>query len=281
MKIIDFRLRPPMGGFLNANFKRQEIVMRICRKLGFEPAESVKQLSMDLMLQEMAEAGISKGVVVGRNTASIGAVSNAEVHEVVKQFPDRFVAIASVDPINRRDAMRQIEEARALGMTMINMEPGLASEPMYCDDRRLYPIYAYCEDRNMPVMLMGGGNTGPNVSYSSPQHIDTVLNDFPSLTVISSHGNWPWANEIIHVAFRRENLYLSPDMYLHNLPGMDEYIKAANSFLSERFLFGTAYPLTPLVAYTRWFLGLPIGEAAMENILHRNAERLLAIQPRP
>jgi predicted TIM-barrel fold metal-dependent hydrolase len=280
MNIIDFRLRPPHGGFLNANFKRVEIIARFTRQLGFEPAESVKQLSMDLLFDEMRQAGISRGVVVGRNTAQIGAVSNAEVARIVQEFPDRFTAIASVDPVNRKDAMRQIEEALGLGMNMINMEPGLSSVPLYFDDRRLYPIYAYCEDRGIPVMLMGGGNTGPDISYSSPEHIDRVLNDFPTLTVISSHANWPWAKEIVHVAFRRENLYISPDMYLHNLPGMEDYLKAANSFLSERFLFGTAYPLTPVVEYTKWFLELPIKPDAMENILSRNAERLLAMRPK-
>lgn len=279
MTIIDFRLRPPYGGFLDANFSRVKIIERFTNQLGFEQAPSVKQLSMDLLLDEMTEAGITKGVVVGRNTATIGAVPNTAVAEIVKKFPDRFVAIGSVDPVTRKDAMRQIEEARGLGMTMINMEPGLSASPLYFDDRRLYPIYAYCEDKGMPVMLMGGGNTGPDISYSSPEHIDRVLNDFPSLTVISSHANWPWAKEIVHVAFRRENLYISPDMYLHHLPGMEDYLKAANSFLSERFLFGTAYPLTPVVEYTKWFLSLPIKSSAMENILHKNAERLLAVKP--
>lgn len=280
MNIIDFRLRPPTGGFLNANFKRVEIIARFTRQLGFEPAPSVKQLSLDLLFEEMKEAGISKGVVVGRNTAQIGAVPNSDVAKIVSEHPDKFVAIASVDPINRKDAMRQIEEARSLGMKMINMEPGLSAVPLYFDDRRLYPIYAYCEDKGIPVMLMGGGNTGPDISYSSPEHIDRVLNDFPSMTVISSHANWPWAKEIVHIAFRRENLYISPDMYLHNLPGMEDYLKAANSFLSERFLFGTAYPLTPIVEYTKWFLSLPIKPGHMENILSKNAERLLAMSPR-
>ena len=166
--------------------------------------------------------------------------------------------------------------ARQCGIAILAQARAAASRRR---DRRLYPIYAHCEDHNIPIMLMGGGNTGPDVSYSSPEHIDRVLNDFPTLTVISSHGNWPWAKEIIHVAFRRENLYISPDMYLHNLPGMDDYVKAANSFLSERFLFATAYPLTPLVDYTKWFLDLPIKAEAKENIMYRNAERLLAVVP--
>lgn len=275
--IIDFRLRPPLRGFLNANFSRVKIIERFTGQLGFRQADSVRELSIDKLLAEMDEAGIEKGVVVGRNTTTIGAVPNTDVAQIALDYPERFVAVASVDPVNRASAMAQIAEARSLGMKMINLEPGLGADPMHFDDRRLYPIYAYCEDAGMPVILMGGGNTGPNISYSNPEHIDTVLHDFPKLTVISAHGNWPWAQQIIHVAFRRENLYLSPDMYLHHLPGMDDYIKAANSFLAERFLFATAYPLTPVVEYTKWFTSLPIRPDAMEMILRGNAVRLLAV----
>ena len=31
-------------------------------------------------------------------------------------------------------------------------------------------------------------------------------------------------------------------MYMYNMPGVSDYVMAANTFLSERFLFGTAYP---------------------------------------
>ncbi len=66
-------------------------------------------------------------------------------------------------------------------------------------------------------------------------------------------------------------------MYLPGLPGHDDYIKAADGFLSERFLFATAYPFCPLEAYTRWFRSLPIDDTAMENILSKNAKRVLGI----
>ena len=56
--------------------------------------------------------------------------------------------------------------------------------------------------------------------------------DFPDLRIVVSHGNWPWVSEILHVAFRRPNVYLSPDMYLYNMPGMDDYLRAANGFLA-------------------------------------------------
>ena len=279
MKIIDFRLRPPVGGFLNLRiFSRPDITFSNTRRVGFEPAPSALEKSVEMLFREMDAVGIERGVVVGRTSGPLGVVSNADVAAVARQYPDRFTPVASVDVSNRKTAMAQIEEARSLGMSMLNLEPGALPNPMHLDDRRIYPIYAYCEDNNIPVILMSGGSPGPDISYTAPVHLDRVLCDFPDLTVVASHGSWPWVQEAIHIAYRRPNLYLSPDMYLHELPGMEDYIRAANTFLSDRFLFGTAYPLTPVKEYTEWFLTLPIKPDVMEKVLYKNAARLLKLE---
>jgi len=278
MRIIDFRLRPPTGGFLQArHYRVPESRNANTRGLGLEPSGSAEVRSLEMLFEEMDAVGIWRGVIVGRNTSTLGGFPNTSVAEVARAHPDRFIPVASVDPVNRKDAMQQIEEARKLGMNMLNLEPGAASLPMHLDDRRLYPIYAYCEDEGMPVILMSGGAPGPDISYTAPVHIDRVLADFPDLTVVSSHGNWPWVQEIIHVAYRRQNLYLCPDMYLHEMPGMDDYINAANGFLADRFLFGTAYPVTPIRDYTSWFLKLPLKPDVMEKVLFHNAARVLGL----
>ncbi|OGA72435.1 MAG: amidohydrolase [Betaproteobacteria bacterium RIFCSPLOWO2_12_FULL_65_14] len=278
MKIIDFRLRPPIKGFLNTRlYARPDLRDRNTRLIGFEPAPSAAQKSMDLLFKEIDAAGINRAVLVGRNTTTFGAVNNSDVAEIARLYPDRFIAVASVEASNRKDAMRQIEEARGLGMRMINLEPGALAMPLHVDDRRIYPIYAYCEDNKIPVIIMSGGSPGPDISYTEPAHLDRVLADFPEMTVIASHGNWPWVQEVIHIAYRRANLHLSPDMYLHNLPGMSDYLNAANTFLADRFLFATAYPLCPVKEYTDWFLKLPLKPDVMEKALYKNAARLLNI----
>jgi predicted TIM-barrel fold metal-dependent hydrolase len=146
---------------------------------------------------------------------------------------------------------------------------------MYADDRRLYPIYAFCEDNKVPAILMTGGNAGPDLSYSFPVPLDRVLADFPDLKVMVSHGNWPWVNEALHMAFRRPNLYLSPDMYFANVPGMDDYIRAADGFLADRIIYASCFPLCPVKEYFEWFTGLPIRPDNMERILSTNAEEFL------
>jgi predicted TIM-barrel fold metal-dependent hydrolase len=81
------------------------------------------------------------------------------------------------------------------------------------------------------------------------------------------------------VAFRRPNVYVSPDMYLFDLPGSDDYIKAAGSYLQDQFIYASAYPFTPLKDYAERFLTLPIKPEAMRKVLYDNAARLLKLPP--
>ncbi|MCC7080463.1 MAG: amidohydrolase [Burkholderiales bacterium] len=280
MKIIDFRVRPPLKGFLDmvmySNGERRD---RFTRQLGLEPAPSAVERSMPLLLQEMQAVEVVHGVITGRTSDFFGSVSNEDVAAIVQEYPGRFSAIAAIDPANRKAAIAQIDAALAQGFVGVTIEPGAYPVPIYADDRKLYPIYAHLEDRNVPVVIMTGGNAGPDLSYSNPIQLDRVAGDFPNLRIAVSHGNWPWVSEIIHVAFRRSNVYVSPDMYLYNMPGMDDYLRAANGFLADRFIFATAYPLVPLKAYTEWFVKLPLKPENMQKCVYQNAANFLGIAP--
>ncbi len=280
MKIIDFRLRPPLRGFLDmvmyTNPARRNV---FTRQLDLEPAPSAEQKSMSMLLDEMKSVNVVAGVVTARVSDYFGSVSNGDVAAMCKDHPGTLYGMASVDPANRKNAIAQIDAALAAGFKGVTIEPGAYPVPLYADDRKLYPIYAHLEDRKVPTVIMTGGNAGPDLSYSDPVTLDRVAGDFPNLRIVVSHGNWPWVNQILHVAFRRSNVLLSPDMYFHKAPGMDEYLKAANSWMAERFFFATAYPLVPLKEYTEWFVRLPLKPENMERILYRNTAELLGINP--
>ena len=278
MEIIDFRLRPPTGGFLKSKiYLVAKNRKRYTEKLGWSLVESADVQSMNLLFTEMDEARITTGVVVGRTTATLGTIPNDDVAKVVMDYPDRFVGIGSADSSDRKTAFTMIDKIISLGLKAVNLEPGVSAVPMRVDDRRLYPIYAKCEDAGLPVVVMAGGGAGPDLSYNDPVAIDRMLADFPALKVVCSHGGWPYVQEILGVAFRRENLYLCPDMYFRGLPGTTEYLAAANGFLSERILFGTAYPFCPLKPYVDWFLAQELSEKSLQRVLSGNAKCLLSL----
>lgn len=280
MRVIDFRLRPPMKAFLGmvmyANIDR---TAHMARGIGMELPASVRQRSFGLMLKEMDEAGVRVGVVPGRISPVLGTIEADDIAAIVAQRPDRLVGFAGIDPVNRRKALAAIDAAIKMGMKGVVIEPGLLGNPMHLDDARLYPLYAYCEDLKIPALFMAGGNAGPDTTYTSPEHIDRVARDFPDLKIISGHGNWPWAAETIHVCYRRPNIWLSPDMYIFGgMPGAQDYINAANGFMADRFLFATAYPLLPFKDGLEAFLRFPLKESVIDRVLYKNAAELLGIE---
>ena len=278
MSVIDFRLRPPVGGFLDLLLYTDALRRdRITRMHGFAPAPSAQARSMDLLLGEMRKAGVTRGLLPARHSDRLGSIANDEVLRIVRLHPDRFVAAAAVDPGDRRGARSTIEQAREAGFRAINFEPGSYPVPMRADDRRLYPVYGYCEDAGLPAIVMAGGSAGPDLGYTDPVAIDRVAADFPSLRIVISHGGWPWVHQVLHVAYRRPNVYVSADQYLANMPGMREYVDAINGFLGDRFLYGSSYPFLPVDACVEWFRSLPIRPEVMPRVLHDNAAELLGL----
>lgn len=279
MRVIDFRLRPPMGGFLGmVMYSQIERTARMAGGLGMTLAPSVRERSPATMIREMDAASVRYGVVPGRISPVLGTIAADDVSAIVAKYPQRLFAYAGIDPVDRHKAVAAIDKAMAQGAKGVVIEPGLSSSPTHLDDARMYPIYAHCEDRMVPVLFMAGGNAGPDVSYTSPEHIDRVARDFPQLRIISGHGNWPWVAEIIHVCYRRPNIWLSPDMYIFGgMPGALDYINAANGFLADRFLFGTAYPLLPFKDALDAFLRFPLKESVVDRVLYKNAAELLGL----
>lgn len=276
--IIDFRLRPPVGGFLDTlMYSAGERRDGFTRTVGFEPSPAAQKQSMELLLEEMDQAGVAKGVVVGRLAGTLGSVPNADVQRIVADHPGRFIGAASIDPTSRKGACDTITAAVKAGFKLVNIEPGSYPVPMYADDRRLYPIYAHCEDLKVPVIMMVGGTAGPDLSYSDPIRTDRVLADFPQLNVVVAHGGWPWVTEILHIAFRRPNMYLSPDMYFSRMPGWEEYVKAADTFLADRTLYASSFPFCPVRDYKEWFERLPMRLENLEKVMGGNAKRLLGL----
>jgi len=280
MRVIDFRVRPPYGSFVDLIvFRDPDRTARLARELGFELAPSVRERSMKLLIEEMDTVGCRIGVITGRTGTVFGSIENREIEKVIQAYPGRFVGAAYLPPHDHRTAFAEIERAVRAGFRAVVLEPGLAQPPMQLDDARLYPVYARLEEGDLPVIFMGGGNAGPDLTYTSPEHIDRVARDFPGLRVVLAHGGWPWTSEILHVCYRRPNVYLSPDMYLFGgMPGARAYVDAANGFMADRMLFGSAYPVLPVPAAVERFLKFPIREDVADRLLYANAASLLGLE---
>ncbi len=225
----------------------------------------------------MDSAGIDVAVMVARSVPGV-RVTNEALAEVARHDPRRLVGIASVDPVElgEKEAVAQARRAvTKLGLRGINLDAGFYGEAMRADDARLMPLYELCQELNVPAFVMSGPTT-PDLRLNDPFAVDRVAKLFPSLPLVCCHGFYPHVAEMITVAFRNENVFVSPDMYTF-APGGSLYVEAANGFMKDQFLFGSSFPFRPMGQGVTDFRALGLSDDALEAALWRNASRLLSL----
>ena len=115
------------------------------------------------------------------------------------------------------------------------------------DAAQIYPVYAKCCELDVPIMLQ----VGQNLVYSKerrlpsvarPILLDQVAIDFPELRIIGIHIGVPWTDEMIAMCWKHDNIFSAGDAYApkHWPP---QYVRYADSYGSDKILFGTDWPV--------------------------------------
>lgn len=277
--IIDSRNRPPTQEYLASTINLADFTREMHRGFSVPKAESVKKESMALYWEEMDDAGIAVACAPARWGAGPDPiVSPQEVVRVQSENPKRIIGAIAINPCEMEKSMQMIDQYVVNGpIIAVNLEPTNGGTPMYYDDKRVYPLYDFLQEKEIPVFLQQGGVIGPDISYNSPERLDKMLADFPRLTVIDIHAGAPYVDATIFCAYRRPNLYLSADMYLINTPFTGRYIDAANSMLSRQFVFGTSYPFIPMKDAMELWYKMGVKKELLSQIMCDNIARALRL----
>ncbi len=282
--IIDFRGRPPSKEFLT--YFDPEMITELAKRRAGTVSKAFLNASVDEFIEEMDEAGVDYAVALGRNSPKLdagtikfpaGVIANQHLVDLQTQYPNRIIGMAGIDVANTiHDAIAEIEtyvEGRGLKGIFIEPQRAFLGHP---DDHRNFPVYEKCLELDVPVVIMTGPLAGPDIGFADPAPIDRVATRFPDLKIVCGHGCWPRAHEMVAVALKHPNVYVSPDSYqLH--PGSGVYVEAANDFMIDQYLFGTAYPVRPLKQTVEAFERLPFTAAAREKAMGGNAQQLLGL----
>jgi len=277
--IIDFRLRPPYGTLLTVPAPYGPRGKEIAGRLRIPFPESAQKQSMDMVLAEMEDAAITLGVATGRATAP--GTSNDDLAQLCKDYPNRFLAIATLDPRGQRDAMvaEFRRSVKQLDMRGLILEPGASPRRLNVDDGSLYCLYEEAEALKVPVLYTLSNFVGADIGYPLDNLIalDRVCGDFPKVNFVVAHAGYPYVEAGLALALKRKNAYLSPDFYsMDDFPFAQEYFRAANTYLQDQYLFGSAYPFYPLkpaVENNR----AALRPAVQQKVFYDNAARLLGI----
>lgn len=277
--IVDARARPPIQAFLeDRTYTNPTRTMANVRARGWTPTATMEEPTLDAFFAESEAAGICQvGIPARAPNKWWGGKGNDLVFEARDQHPETVFVYAAVDPslAGAADTIAGLNERGAKGIVF---EPGICEVPAYLDDQMISPCYEACQAAGLPALIMGGGETGPDISFSDPRRIDTVAGRFPDLTIVNVHGGWPYVQEAVGVAFRRQNVWMLPDVYFPGLPGEQDYLLAMQTYLQDRFLFATGYPFCPINETLDRVLAAGVSDDILTKVLRDNAVSLFELE---
>jgi predicted TIM-barrel fold metal-dependent hydrolase len=228
----------------------------------------IEGVALDSMIAELEQSEIDVALVSGGP-----ATPMSEVLKVLELLPEKTIGVAWADPTD--GVMKAVRELEAYSRDYPIC--GLKLEPFYLyrnpTDRVFYPLYAKCEELGIAVQTQVGG-TGPLFPSRTgqPLYIDDVALDFPDLHIVCGHVGSPWVDEMIHVAWKHENVYIDTSARLpkHFEPS---FLKFLSSYGQDKCIFATDWPLLDYELPLEQVRALNLKDSISNKFLHANAIR--------
>lgn len=234
-------------------------------------------MTLPRFVEEMDEAGIEWGAVFAGDSDKTAAV--------VAQFPDRFVGTANINPLEGMKAVRELERAvKELGIKCFYASPFRYG--IRANDRRFYPLYTKAVELNIPVFIYTTMTyrTDLPMDIGRPLYVDDVAMDFPEMRIVAGLGGWPWVPELIGLARRHQNLYISmaghrPKYLGTPGSGWEMLMQFGNTLLQDRVVFASSWFTfgMPIKQVVEEMLALPLKDSVKEKWMYKNARRLFGL----
>lgn len=243
--------------------------------------------------------GTVKGLVSSMKNAGIGR----SVVLPVATNPDKVAKMNDLSiELNGRDGLcffgcmhplfggykDELSRIAARGLKGIKIHPVYQNTDL--DDIKYLRIFDRAAELGLAVVTHSGDDIGfPGAVYCTPEMANNVLRSVPKLKLVLAHmGGWRnWERAFVNAD--AENVYIDTSFTLGKLTPSDghyktdelqmltdgDFIKLVRAFGSKKVLFGTDSPWSDQKPYLEHFLSLPLTKEEKDDILSRNAEKLL------
>lgn len=234
--------------------------------------------SIDNYVELMDKFDIEKAVIVSFNIKTaygICLVTNDDITEFVKKYPNRFIGFAGIDP-PAPDALEQLDYAiNSLDLKGVKIVPPVQKFDL--KNKKFDPLWKQMIDLNVPLWTHGGhqvSTAGSVAKFGHPMRIDDLAMRFPELTIIVGHMGTPWFWDTYSIVIRHPNVYV--DISAH--PALYQYFPwdaFAQYNADHKVLFASDHPLTHWNQIIPAVEQLPISEGYKQKIYRKNAQNLL------
>lgn len=242
--------------------------------------------TQDGLLASMDAAGIGRSVVlpVATNPLKISSMNDKLLSQEKSQ---RVVNFGAMHP-QAENWKQELNRLAAAGV------PGIKLHPQYQDTDITDIRYLRILDHAAGLGLLTVTHAGDEIAYPgmvrcSPEMVRTVYDQLGNIPLVLAHmGGWKnWQRVAENLA--HTGCYLDTAISLGSIVPIDDhyapadlpllseedFVSLVRAFGSHRILFGTDSPWADQAEEIRKLTSLPLTQAELENILSRNAARLL------
>ena len=249
-------------------------------------AHAAAGISLDDMLSQMDAAGTGLALLAAPKAGRLGLPGSFHmpidvVVDAVAARPERFRGLVGIDPYQGMQGVRELERAvRELGFVGAHLYPHWFELPP--NHAKYYPFYAKCVELDVPVQMQVGqslvyAKAQPCRSVGRPIHLDDVACDLPELKLIGSHVGVPWADEMIAMAWKHDNVYICTDAHSPKYwpPSLVRYI---DSYGQDKVIYGTDFPVLDFQRTIAEVDQLGLRPEARRKFLRDNARRVYGLE---
>lgn len=233
--------------------------------------------SLPRLINELDAAGASKACLV----AIADYVDNDIVLECSRLHPDRLVPIAGLNP-RQLPTLRRVEavvgDLAARGFAGIKLHPRLnAYDPL---DPKAVAVFEAAAKHGLIVLLDTLFRQRGLATRNVPDTIDWLVNACPETRILLLHAGGPSMFELWEIVRANPNLMIDFSFTIMRYQGsrLDSDIRYFFETSDQLSTIGSDFPeYTPAQVLRRFNeLARGLDTQRVENILHRNLERLFA-----
>jgi predicted TIM-barrel fold metal-dependent hydrolase len=227
----------------------------------------------------LEQEGVDCAILLAEYSPRVTGIQPIEdVAAVASHDPTRIRVAANVNPHLHYPVAAEVERQLALGAVALKIHPVHGGFPP--NARELYPAYAICQERGVPVIFHCGTSNfaGAVNRFADPLYVEDLAKDFPELTIVLAHGGrgW-WYDAAAFLALMREQVWIE----ISGLPPQklpEYYARHDLARLGRTFVFVTDWPGVPGIrANAEAVAALGFAEDVLAGILAENARRIYGL----
>ncbi|MBO5774048.1 MAG: amidohydrolase family protein [Clostridia bacterium] len=249
--------------------KAYETLSVPARTAGYAP---IHNLTKEGLLGKMDEYGVDLSVVCPVATKPTQSQKNLEWGITLRS--ERLTCLAGLFP-DVENWKKNVDDAVSMGYKGIKLHPEYQN--FIVDDENMFPLYEYAFSKDLFILFHAGYDPiGEEPFKSNPQKFARLAEEFKGARMVIAHlgGQSQWDDV--------EKYLVGKDVYLDTAMGFgffskEQFLRILSAHGSDKILFGSDSPWSNTGRELLALRSLPIDDEEKENILCKNAKKLLDI----